>query len=918
MTGRLLVQESGATKELALGKDASVIALAQAGVTLRIGWDPGAASWTLEASEPPAGQVFLLNGQPFQNGWLMRDGDVFSSGSSVVQFSSEPELPRVAGNGVASIPLKKGIRLVFGRADGALGGPGRVELDADDPQISREHAVLWEDRGRFHIKDESQDGTLLNGQRFEERTLILGDRFQIGGYAFEFTGLTIERVKRRIGGRVDARDLGFVAGGRQILQSVNLEIAPCSFVGILGGSGQGKSTLMNALCGINPATTGEVRIEGEPVGGGGNGGVQGIGYVPQDDIVHAELTVEDAITFSARLRLGLKIPEAEIAALVSETILRLGLDEHRKKRISNLSGGQRKRVSIATELLDKPSVLFLDEPSSGLDPATEYALMKLLRRLAGHDCTVVCTTHVLGRAYLFDRIVFVHGGRIVFNGSPDEAVEYFGVETLDQVYVNLDESGKSAEEWEQAFLNWRAQVGADVAVPVVSAKTSAQAGAPEPGRSKRGAGYIGSLVVQLQRLWEILIADRLNPVFLVAQPVLIGILVGWVAEDFVLRLFMCVVATLWFGCSNGAQQIVKERPIFRRERVCGLGLNAYLQSKYVFHGLITTMQALALILITQTTALTVRPPEQPLGEYRERLAELAFPTVWESETGLEDDFLAIGEEGAEDVVPDGIDEPAESPKKPGEAIGFKVMVWAASFLEVRDNLLDSADKGGAELVRVFWVSGGLKILALALTALVGVAIGLAISGVVQTSTQAVMWVPLILIPQILFGGVVLKRAELSQTARWLSYVSPSYSCQRVIDVSNLIGRAVPMLTNRTKLPIFLTAGEKERVQWQVGDREFSETYDRVSPVNTSWQNLTVFPTAVGEHRHEFTAIETRTGSVRKLFHETVTIRTDVLYPKGVIYQNFAPLWRSLLSLFAWTAFCYFLTLAALIAWQKGK
>src|SRR4029077_10162617 len=158
-----------------------------------------------------------------------------------------------------------------------------------------------------------------------------------------------------------------------------------------------------------------------------------------------------AVLFSARLRLDPRIPAYPLRLLVGETIQRLGLGEHRHKRIFQLSGGQRKRVSIATELLDKPAVLFLDEPSSGLDPATEFAPMKILRGLAAHDCTVICTTHVLGRAYLFAKIIFIHGGGVVFDDSPDKAYDHFQVDSLDQVYIRLAEEERNAGQWAESF-----------------------------------------------------------------------------------------------------------------------------------------------------------------------------------------------------------------------------------------------------------------------------------------------------------------------------------------------------------------------------------------------------------------------------------------------------------------------------------
>jgi ABC-type multidrug transport system ATPase subunit len=194
---------------------------------------------------------------------------------------------------------------------------------------------------------------------------VFGDRLRISGYIFEFTGDALRLIHPESSGTVSAENVTVVADGRRILDQISVNITAGEFVGVLGGSGHGKTTLLNALCGINPPTSGEVRLGGVPLADRALLREIGIGYVPQDDIVHRELTVNEAITFSAKLRL--RLPRHQIDALVSRIIKRLGLAPHAQQRVADLSGGQRKRVSIAIELLAKPSILFLDEPSSGLD-----------------------------------------------------------------------------------------------------------------------------------------------------------------------------------------------------------------------------------------------------------------------------------------------------------------------------------------------------------------------------------------------------------------------------------------------------------------------------------------------------------------------------------------------------------------------
>lgn len=849
-----------------------------------------------------------LNGELLNHPRLMQNGDLLQGEHWSAEFRLEFPPPLFNGQPFAEVPLAGIQALCIGRQDsGEQPDANRIELDPDLTQISREHVVIERREGRFVARDTSLAGATLNGQRFDTRTLVVGDRLIVGPYSFEFTGYSLRAVRPRIGAEVHATEVGVDAGGRTILEGVSLRIPACSFVGILGGSGQGKSTLMTAICGIRPPTRGTVSIDGEAVGASSSAGRAAVGYVPQDDIVHVELTVEQAIHHSAKLRLDTRIPPSEIHALVDGIIVRLGLEEHRHKRINRLSGGQRKRVSIATELLAKPSALFLDEPSSGLDPATEYHLMRLLRHLAAADCTVVCTTHVLGRAYLFDRLLFIHGGRLVFDGTPEEAREFFQVESLDLVYIKLDGSKESPSELEIRFRQWREARGGE-AEPALRAEDSASA----PKSTRGFAGHAGAFFTQLARLRDITVSDRLALVYLLAQPVLIALLIGWVAEDYVLRLFLCLVAVLWFGCSNGAQQIVKERPVFTREKICGVGTNPYLLSKYGLHGLVTAAQGLLLFLVAQTTALVVHPPQLGAATMISEMNRLESDRASAEARAArpEADFAAV-EEGQQVPAHSAQTAQDEGAQEARISLGQAAAARLAWFCGAGENVAEASREGGTGFWRAWTATIGLKLAALAGTALAGVAMGLAISGLVQTSTQAVLWVPLILIPQILLGGVVLVRPELSASARALASLTPSFSAQRILDVSNVYGLTVPLLSNRTKLPVFLTPGEKERIEWTLAGRKYSQVYDRVSAVNRSWQNLLVYPAATGQHLAEYDEIVTKDNSRRRFSVDTTSVRNDVRYAKGTVYEDLRPAWQAATVLGAWILLSYGLTLWAL-------
>lgn len=241
-----------------------------------------------------------------------------------------------------------------------------------------------------------------------------------------------------------ARDLGVRRGRRDVLAHIGLTLNGGESVAVLGPSGSGKSTLIKALIGLQRLSSGHVTLDGAAVDVRAWKGR--LGYVPQDDIVHPALTVQQALGFAARLRLG---PGDHGRRL--ETLLRqLGLADHRRQRIATLSGGQRKRVSIAQELLSEPDVLVLDEPTSGLDPALEAAMMALLAGLATQGALVLTTTHTLASLHRMSRVLVVYGGHLVYDGPPAHLTTYFAVPAPERIFQHLQQA--SPAEWFNRFV----------------------------------------------------------------------------------------------------------------------------------------------------------------------------------------------------------------------------------------------------------------------------------------------------------------------------------------------------------------------------------------------------------------------------------------------------------------------------------
>lgn len=239
------------------------------------------------------------------------------------------------------------------------------------------------------------------------------------------------------------------AGGKKILEGITLAVLPGECVGLLGPSGSGKSTLLKACCGLTRPTHGVIQLDGQDLHQHRDAWRKRIGYVPQDDIIHTELTVERALTYAARLRLPRQLGPKEIQAAVSRAIAQVGLSERAEVRIGKLSGGQRKRASVAVELLSRPSILFLDEPTSGQDPHLEEAMMKLFRSLAAGGTTVMVTTHAMANIELLDLVAIVQAGRLVYFGPPQALLDFFETRSYEGVFKRL--AAESPAAWQQRF-----------------------------------------------------------------------------------------------------------------------------------------------------------------------------------------------------------------------------------------------------------------------------------------------------------------------------------------------------------------------------------------------------------------------------------------------------------------------------------
>ncbi|MFE0417626.1 ABC transporter ATP-binding protein/permease [Streptomyces tendae] len=619
------------------------------------------AGWAQQA--PPAQDLFQQQAPPQQApqhqaqqaGWQQQQQQPPQQQPAPQPQQAAPHFPQQQGpGGAAGAPPVHGDRSPTTFHQFSLGRVMRIgralenDLVVSDLQVSRNHAEFHSTPdGRMEIRDlGSHNGTYVNGQPIAKGgSQLLGptDIVGVGHSTFQIVGDRLEEF-------VDTGEVSFSArhltvtvdGGKQILKDVSFGVPEKSLIAVIGPSGSGKSTLLKALTGYRPADQGEVLYDNRNLYKQFAELRQRIGLVPQDDILHKELTVKKALKYAAKLRFPADTTAAERDARIDEVLRELKLDIHKDKKVTSLSGGQRKRVSVALELLTKPSLIFLDEPTSGLDPGMDRDVMQLLRGLADDGRTVLVVTHSVAELATCDKLlVMAPGGSVAYFGPPEEALNFFGYDTWADVfsafenYRDYDWAGrwKGSQHYQMYAADLDAVAPQSVQVPPMQAMKP-----PKP------QGWMSQFVTLVRRYTSVIASDKGFLALMVILPAVLGAVSLLIDADKGLLpnpanpqtgriipngtattvLLILAVGACFAGAANSVRELIKERVIYERERATGLSRSAYLMSKVFVLGLITVFQGLLVGVIGFASR---EIPEEGLVLGGMTLVELSLPIM---------------------------------------------------------------------------------------------------------------------------------------------------------------------------------------------------------------------------------------------------------------------------------------------------
>ena len=502
-----------------------------------------------------------------------------------------------------------------GRDSVTIGRNTSCQIVLEHITVSKLHAKIVKTDNEYYIHDNnSTNGIIINGKKVEgkeklhEKDVIIITNSKLIftkesiSYCCFVSGIEIiaQNIKKVV---LKKSEKGLIKKKEKVVicNDVSITINPCELVAIIGGSGAGKSTIMNCISGYDVPTDGQVFVNGVNLYENFEAFKNIIGYVPQSDIVYDNLTIFDMLKYTVNLRLPNDTSEEEKINIIEDVINTVELTPHKNKLIKNLSGGQRKRASIAVEMLANPNLFFLDEPASGLDPGTERNLMTTLKSMAVGGKTIVLVTHSTLNLHICDKIIFMgSGGNLCFYGSYQEALDFFGVDDIVNIYNMITEK---SDEWKEKFKIKQS----------ASIKTKSDGSNKSISKTKSRKNGLRQFFILCRRYIHLLFNDKRRLTMILLQAPLLALLISFVAdgkqfEEYEMTkslLFALSCSGFWIGMLNSIQEVCKERTVLRREYMTGLRLDAYILSKILVLGLLCAVQA---VLIVTTFAISTGLP----------------------------------------------------------------------------------------------------------------------------------------------------------------------------------------------------------------------------------------------------------------------------------------------------------------------
>ena len=516
---------------------------------------------------------------------------------------------------------------------GVIGRTPNCTIRISDYLVSRKHCSLEATPNGILLTDlDSANGTYVNGRRVAKVWLEEGDVITVGNTDLTVAGGVLQDRAPLAGtDAVIAENIGLTVGkGVRLLDGIDAVFAKGTLTAVIGPSGAGKSTFTSIVAGLNSPTEGHVLFDGYDVHQNIELLRSRIGFVPQDDVVHRKLTVDAALEYAAKLRLP-GSSKAERAEIIDNVLAELELTQRRHNRIDRLSGGQRKRVSTAIELLTGPELLILDEPTSGLDPSLDQTVMKMLRQLADAGRVVLVVTHSLTyvEKYCDNVLMLAPGGHPAFFGTPAEMRQAFGDKDWADIFNDVTASPEevhSITDTHQRMLEARKKIK------------------PHEGHEKPAKVFrFRQMLTLVIRQIHLIIADPGLLVFLLLLPLLLGMLSlvvpgshGLGEPDFKdaatepsQLLALVILGACFMGSALSVRDIVSERAIYDRERAVGLSPSSYTASKLIVMALQTLLQAAIL-----TVAVSVGKPRPESGVLTDsgvpELVLVVWLTAWAS------------------------------------------------------------------------------------------------------------------------------------------------------------------------------------------------------------------------------------------------------------------------------------------------